>query len=422
MDLYQKLRSALAEPLKRRALYSPWVIKLVKQIIASQGRAFPWEATRQLALKAIDQAADAFLRRGPVVWYNVFFPSELLYGLGAVPFAPEAAAAVAVGLGLVNEAFRAADSHWFGSDGCSFHRLALGCELAGYFPRPDAVVCSSHLCDIAPQSLAYTACRLQRPFHLLDVPQQAGAAEASYVARQLKAIFFSLAEELGLEPDISRLETALVHSNEAREGLLRVSRIRQQAPAVIRGDEAHGFIYLMLTSFGSPWAGAIYQKLCGELNHRRQQEKWAVPHERARLLWLHLRPYYSSDIFKILEQEGGAVVVFEEMNYVYWEELDPRRPFFSLARKVLSHHGLGPMERRVKAVLQMAEDFGARGVVHFAHWGCRQSTAGLSLLQQALREREIAFLNLDGDCVDRQKYAPGAVRTRLEGFLELLTC
>ncbi|MBE3581636.1 MAG: 2-hydroxyacyl-CoA dehydratase [Thermoanaerobacteraceae bacterium] len=421
MDLYPKLRSVLAEPLKRRALHSPLVVKLVRQIISAQKRAFPWEASHRLALKAIDQAVDAFLRRGPVVWHNVFFPSELLYGLGVVPFAPEAAAAVAVGLGLVDEAFRAADGRWFGSDGCSFHRLALGCELAGYFPRPDAVVCSSHLCDIAPQSLALTAARHERPFHLVDVPQRAGVSEAHYVARQLKGIFFSLAEELGLKPDMARLEAALRRSNEAREGLLRVSRLRREAPAVIRGEEAHGFLYLMLTSFGSPWAAGVYDKWYEELRYRREQGNWAVPREKVRLLWLHLRPYYANDIFKILEREGGAVVVFEEMNHVYWEELDPRHPFFSLARKVLSHHGLGPLERRIGALMQMVEDFRTQGVVHFAHWGCRQSTAGVALLQQALREQGIAFLNLDGDCVDRQKYAPGAVRTRLEGFLELLT-
>ncbi|HBT47632.1 MAG TPA: hypothetical protein DEA73_07135 [Peptococcaceae bacterium] len=420
MDLYPKLRSALAEPLKRRALHSPLVIKLVRQILSAQKRAFPWEASHLLALKAIDQAADAFLGRGPVVWHNVFFPTELLYGLGVVPFAPEAAAAAAVGLGLVDEAFRAADGRWFGTDGCSFHRLALGCEVAGYFPRPQAVVCTSHLCDIAPQSLALTAARHDIPFHLLDVPQRAGPEETRYVARQLKEMFFSLAEGLRKEPDTERLAEALRRSNEAREGLLRVSRLRREPPAVIRGDEAHGFLYIMLTSFGSPWAAVVYDKWYEELKRRREQGRWAVPREKIRLLWLHLRPYYANDIFKILEHEGGAVVVFEEMNHVYWDELDPRHPFLSLARKVLSHHGLGPLEGRLGAVKGMVEDFGVQGVVHFAHWGCRQSTAGAALIQQALREQGIAFLNLDGDCVDRQKYAPGAVRTRLEGFLELL--
>lgn len=420
MDLYQKLRSALAEPLRRRALHSPWVIKIVKQIIASSRRPFPWEATRQLVLRALDQAADAYLKRGPVVWHNVFFPAELLFGLGVIPFAPEAAAAVAVGLGLADEAFRVAESHWFSSEACSFHRLALGCELAGYFPRPDAVVCSSHLCDIAPQSLAYTASRLQRPYYLLDVPQQDGVAETAYVARQLKNIFFSLAEHCQLKPDIDRLKSALVYSNKAREGLLRIAEIRRQPPAVIRGDEAQGFVYLMLTSFGAPFAGEIYDQLYTELHNCRRQQKWAVPLERARLLWLHLRPYYPNEVFRILEEGGGAVVVFEEMNYVYWEELDPARPFFSLARKVLSHQGLGPMERRVRAILQMVEDYKADGVIHFAHWGCRQSTAGLLLLREALRKAGVAFLNLDGDCVDGQKYTEGAVRTRLEGFLELL--
>lgn len=418
-NLYKDLRSVLAAPLRRKA-FSPWVINMVKRLVALSSHAFPWRATYLMTLKALDQVAEAYLHQRPVVWHNVFFPTEILYGLKVIPFAPEAASALAVGLGLASEAFKMGSAHWVATDICSFHRLATGLDLAGYFPAPDAVVCTSHLCDIAPHSLAWSSARYGKPFYLLDVPQGSKPEDASYVARQLKNIFYSLARDLGLSPDMEALRVAMERSNEARRLLLEIKAIRRQKPAIIRGEEAHGFLYLMLTSWGADFTKEVYQELLEELEARRREGKWAVPREKFRLLWLHLRPYYPTEIFKILEEEGGAVVVFEEMHHVYWEELDVDRPFYSLALKVLGHQGLGFMERRVRTILDMVQEFHAQGVIHFAHWGCRQSTAGIRLLQDALRQENKAFLNLDGDCVDQEKYARGGVRTRLEAFLELL--
>lgn len=420
MDIYQLLRSHLGNALRRRAFKSPWTYRILRQAVAAQRKHYTWEAAHRLLLNTIDQAAAAFLQKGPVIWHNVFFPTEILYGLGVIPFAPEAAAVVATGLGIAGEALRRAEGDWVGGETCSFHRLAHGCDREGYFPPPGAVVCSSHLCDTAPQSLAATAAYHGVPFYLLDVPCRLEAGALDYVARQLKNITFSLAEALNLVWDGERFRKALVNSNAAREHLLAVNRLRQQRPACIRGEEAHSFIYPLLAGFGAETSVEVYGQLAAELNRRYREQRLAVPEEKARLLWLHLRPYYPNVIFQLLEQEAGAVVVFEEMSYVYWEPLDPERPFYSLARKVLSHHGLGPMTRRIEAILAMVDAYQAGGVIHFAHWGCRQSTAGLRLLQDALRERGIPFLNLEGDCVDQSKYAPGATRTRLEGFLEML--
>ncbi|CEP67398.1 2-hydroxyglutaryl-CoA dehydratase, D-component [Moorella glycerini] len=420
MDIYQFIRSHLAGPLRQRAFKSPWTYRLLKQLVAAQKNRYSWQAAHLMLLNTIDQVAAAYLQQGPVVWHNVFFPTEILYGLGLVPFAPEAAAAVAVGMGVAEEAFRVAEGEWVSGESCSFHRLAYGCDRAGYLPPPGAVVCSSHLCDAAPQSLAAAAGYHHVPFYLLDVPHRQDAAAINYVARQLKSITFSLAEALGVPWDQERFQEAVIASNTAREHLLAVNRLRRQRPAYIRGDEAHGFIYLMLAGFGSEAAAAVYRQLAAELEQRWREQRRAVPEERARLLWLHLRPYYPTEIFNLLEQEAGAVVVFEEMHHVYWEPLDPARPFYSLAGKVLSHHGLGCMSRRIEAILAMVDAYQVDGVIHFAHWGCRQSTAGLRMLQDALRDREIPFLNLEGDCVDKSKYAPGAIRTRLEGFLEML--
>ncbi|MGI6284494.1 2-hydroxyacyl-CoA dehydratase family protein [Neomoorella humiferrea] len=420
MDIYQLLRSYLETALRQRALKSPWTYRVLRQAVAARRKSFSWQAAHSLLLHTIDQAAAAFLQKGPVIWHNVFFPTEVLYGLGVIPFAPEAAAVAATGLGIAAKALQQAEGDWVSGETCTFHRLAYGCDRLGYFPRPSGVVCSSHLCDTAPQSLAAAAAYHGVPFYLLDVPHQQDAAALSYVARQLKTITFSMVESLNLTWDEGRLQQALVNSNAARERLMAINNLRQKRPACIRGEEAHSFIYLMLAGFGAAATVAVYEELLNELERSYRKNEPAVPEEKARVVWLHLKPYYPNEIFQILEQEAGIIIVCEEMNHVYWEPLEPERPFYSLARKVLSHHGLGPISRRIEAVLAMTESYKADGVIHFAHWGCRQSAGAIRLLQEALREKGISFLNLEGDCIDQSKYAPGAVRTRLEGFIEML--
>ena len=60
------------------------------------------------------------------------------------------------------------------------------------------------------------------------------------------------------------------------------------------------------------------------------------------------------------------------------------------------------------------------GVIHFSHWGCRQSNGGVRLIKDTVMEYGIPFLNLDGDCIDERNYSKGQYLTRLEGFMEII--
>lgn len=421
MDLYQEIRNRLEGPVRRRVLKSPLTYRILEVLVAGQGKdQFPWQATRLMLKYALGQTAEAYEGRRPVVWHSVFFPAELLLGLGLVPFAPEVAAAVAAGVGVAPETLSRSERNWYASDGCSFHRCAIGCAEADYLPWPGAVVSSSHLCDGAPKMLEHAARQYGVEDYLLDVPHELTPAAEEYVADQLAAMAGRLARTFGTGMEQNRLARTLRYSNQAREYLIKVNDLRRLAPAPIRGDHALGFVYLMFTGFGSLEAVNVYRSLHREVSDRVRRGTGAVPGERFRLLWLHLKPYYPNTLFDLLENELGAVVAFDEMSHVYWEPLDPDRPYRSLARKVLSHHALGPMERRISAILRLVEEYGVHGVVHFSHWGCRQSTGGLQLLRDALKRKDIPFLNLDGDCVDGRNYFEGQIRTRLEGFVEML--
>lgn len=109
-----------------------------------------------------------------------------------------------------------------------------------------------------------------------------------------------------------------------------------------------------------------------------------------------------------------------EMNLDYMEELDTAHPLNALARKMLNNLYNGPYERKIKRVAELVEELHADAVIHFCHWGCKQSAGGVMLLKEEMRKRGVPMLILDGDAMDRRNSHDGQIKTRLEAFLELL--
>ena len=113
-------------------------------------------------------------------------------------------------------------------------------------------------------------------------------------------------------------------------------------------------------------------------------------------------------------------MVMEEINNVYWPELDPDRPFESLAVKMLSNPLAGKASNRIKALGDMIDSHSIDGGILFTHWGCRQSNGSTRLIKDYFNSRGIPVLVLDGDCVDRTNSSEGQINTRLQGFIEIL--
>jgi benzoyl-CoA reductase/2-hydroxyglutaryl-CoA dehydratase subunit BcrC/BadD/HgdB len=108
------------------------------------------------------------------------------------------------------------------------------------------------------------------------------------------------------------------------------------------------------------------------------------------------------------------------MNLDYMERLDPAHPLESLARKMLDNIYNGPYERKTEKIAELVKMMESDAVIHFCHWGCKQSSGGAMLLREKMQEAGIPMLILDGDAMDRRNSHDGQIRTRLEAFLEML--
>lgn len=361
---------------------------------------------------------QAYSRKRPVVWTNVYTPPELIWAMGGIPLMPEVIAAIAADLGWSTNFLQTAEGAWYSTDLCSFHRCALGMAVARVLPRPDVIVATSHLCDGAVKFLEMAGRMYGCPYYLLHIPYRDDNYSRSWLAGELSA----LSRELKPLLPSSEREISFVtgNVNAAREHMLAVNELRRSVPAPWRGDEALTRIVMFLNMLGARETVDFYRVLRQELEYRVGKGLPMVPEQKYRLLWLHFKPFYANSLMDLLECKRGGVIAFEEVNAVTWGRLSLEDWWESVAARILTNPLWGPGERRVEMVMKLVREYKINGVVHFSHWGCRQSMGMASLFREALGREKIPFLNLEGDCIDPRNFMEGQSATRVESFLEIL--
>ncbi len=373
-----------------------------------------WKAEgfmKEAFLFNIEETKKAYNNNKPTVWCSTFVPSELIYSIGGVPFMPEVAAGFVSKIGMAAETLHKAESDWFNNDLCSIHRCGTGLMLEGYMPEPDYIIASSHLCDGAKRYLQHISQEYEVPFYLLETSYYNN--EIKYLIKQIK----ELIDDIGITPNF---EKVFKRSNKAYNYHKKVNELRKKDPVVFSGERALNLVTMEFMSFGSKKGIKFYKKLANTLEKRIRNNEGIIDQQRYRLLWLHLKPYYSQEIFTTL-REKKAVIAFEEYYQLYWEKLNIDKPYYSLAKKMINHFGWGELKEQKNDILELINNYNIDGVIGFSQWGCRQNNGRMGMLKKELKdENNIPFLNIHGDLVDSRNYQEGQLRTRLQAFVELI--
>jgi len=361
---------------------------------------------------------QAFASDRPLAWINVYMPPELIFGCGWLPFWLDGAGGFS-GWMEMDEVFSGADALLPSRDVCTFLRAAAGGLKTGLFPRPQFVACTSNLCEGAPKIARMAAQSSGAEFALVDVPAEMSERTIRYVADGLEAIAHRLCAVSGSKLDIDRLRQAIEHSNAAREHFVEAYEMRKCVPAPVTGAQFVGMG--LVFPWGTQDGIDIARSLRDEIAARIGDGVPALPDgEKYRLLWLHLRPVFETDIMAHLERQMSAVVVADTLGRAWWPKLDTKDPFRALAIKVLSNPELAPPEEKIKLMLRLAEKYRVDGIVHFLQWGCRWNYGESGIYRKAAASAGLPFLALDGDAVDKRATPHGQLVTRLDGFVELL--
>ncbi|MBC7228842.1 MAG: 2-hydroxyacyl-CoA dehydratase [Actinobacteria bacterium] len=416
MGLVEDIRDRYLDRLSPATFRSRLFWRTVDTLARSPLNRPQWKADRVSLSYFIRATRDAYLRRAPVVWSNLLFPSEIIIGSGCIPFYPEMAAAVVASAGLAPRFIDRAGEEGFSSDACSYHRCVLGCALEGFLPEPDLLLAVNYPCDSAPLSFSFAADLYGVPHRVLDVPLSGEEEDLEILAEQMEECAAAMLSLAGMDAGEGRkkMAEAVSFSNLALRAMRRVEEMRKRDDCTLDGKDAMGGVSVLAGSMGSREGTEYYRLLAEEL-----EERGCAGGGTIRLMWMHLKPWYAQGIFDALERHGARLVC-EEYTHATWEELDPERPFLSLAAKVAGHFLVGPAERRARHLARLARDYRVHGAIHYNHWGCRQSCGGAMLVKAALQEIGVPVLTIDGDCVDEREYQEGQLSTRLEAFLESL--
>lgn len=394
---------------------------LIKKAQNQQAAFYTLDATKKRMGISARLFRKAYHNDAFIAWRTSFVPSEILFPLDIVPFPAETVISMFANSHIAAEILGTADEIHCSSDTCSFLRGTVGASKANILPTPDFLICTSLYCDASAKAFYSLSRKYNKPYFFIDVPYNYNLKYAmGYVASQLESIMKNLAKIMGTNIDYNKLSESIQNANEARNYFEAVLKLRQRIPSPMLGGEAIDYAVMLSHIWGSKEAAALYKMLYNELKTRVDNNKGALDEERYRIIWRQLRPYYTDEIFKYLELEHKAIIVFEEANYLHWEEMDPKDPFISLAKKLLSNPPLGPFQRWLEASIQCVKDYKIDGIIEFAQWGCRHLNSGTQILKERLRDMDIPILVLDGDCIDRRNYSGGQVKTRIDAFLEIL--
>lgn len=388
---------------------------------SQQAAFYTLNATRKRMSISARIFRKAYRPESAVVWRTSFVPSEILFPMDVVPFPAETVISMFANSNLAVEILGSAENNNCSRDSCSFLRGTIGASIIDILPVPDFLICTSLYCDASAKTFYSLSKRYNKPYFFIDIPYEHDLDYAvKYVASQLESIMKKISKIIGKPIDYSRLSDSIRLANQARNYFEKVLELRKAMPSPMLGGEAIDYAIMLSHIWGSKEAVDLYKMLYDELKEKVDQKKGTLNEEKYRLIWRQLRPYYTDEIFRYLELENKAIIVFEEANYLHWEEMDPDDPFISLAKKLLANPPLGPFKRWRDASLQCVKDYKIDGIVEFAQWGCRHLNSGTQILKEKLREMEIPILVLDGDCIDRRDYSWAQFKTRIDAFLEIL--
>ncbi len=403
---------------------------LARQFVTLKGKLvldkIQYEPTRpkSMMMRTACTKHDFFSRdkSKPLVWRNLFFPSEILNAFGCRIRTLETYAALfARRPQRIKEALGHAAQKGFDQQTCSFLRVLEGMPME----KPDFVVSTSQPCQQAERIFEDLVGEYEIPDRLFSLhtpinKQTPNAVEV--IADGLAEAIYLMEKSFGRKLDMGRLEEAIELSNQAADFGRKCNELRWSSPPLVRGSEAIYNAVVFSQWWGTQEFVEIQQQYYEELLQKKEwaEKRYSID-DTHRLLWMHLPPFYDTRHLDFIEDRCNAPIIFEETNFIGWKPLDPKDPLRSLADKLLTTGFLDPA-LRIEYVKKAIPAGKFTGCVLYTHGFGRCSLADRPFskhLRTALEEMGVPLLALEGDCMDAS-IDPCSTVTKIASFVEAL--
>ncbi len=380
------------------------------------------KASRLRSRQTSNNLLKAYQGDTVLAWRSSLAPSEIFYALGIVPFFIESVSSIISMAKAYSAPLESSAAEHDSKDCCTFMRTIMGCINLNVLPTPDMLVGINFYCDVEPKVADVLSNYFKKPHFLLEIPFIEDEKErVAYLSNQIKQAMQKMAIMTGKKIDLDRLAEVIEFSNSARSYLIEVNKLRQAVPAPIRGREMLDYAAIIANFWGTSELVEIYKILIEELKERVDSGLSTVNgSERYRILWRHMRPYYDDTVLNYLELGKKAVIAFEEVNFVFWDEMDPRDPFNSLARKILANPSIGLMNRWITATSKVVSDYKIDGIIAVNQWGCRFLDSLSQYTKEMMKKEGTPVLVLDMDLIDKHNNSDSQIKTCIDSFIEIM--
>jgi benzoyl-CoA reductase/2-hydroxyglutaryl-CoA dehydratase subunit BcrC/BadD/HgdB len=296
-------------------------------------------------------------------------------------------------------------------------------------PRPDLLVACSNICGTVVKWYEVLAERLNVPLVVIDTPflhdgDSGGMAPAltAYVRGQIEELVETLERLTGRELREQRLLEVAERSLGAVRLWKQILGRCASRPSPMTCFDAFIHMAPIVTLRGTESGLRYYRLLDRELERRQQRGEGALAGERFRLLWDNLPIWPAMRFLGETFAGHGACLVADTYTSAWAEaRLVPERSLDTLAEAYTSVYlnlGLGDRIARIRG---LAERFQADGLVIHSNRSCKPYSFGQYDLARALSEDgRLPCLVLEADMVDPRALSEGAVRSRIEAFVEML--
>jgi len=353
-------------------------------------------------------------------WTTVFVPYEILNSMNVSGMFVEFFGAMLSAAGISRRYFELAESKGYSTDSCSYHRTIIGAAMDGLMPEPEVLIGASIPCNGGVKALKRIGEIFNKEVFILNIPIEVTPDSVDYLVKQYEKMIEYIEEETGRKLDNNKLKQSIKYNNQSREYLVEIEELCKHVPSPSNSNDLKNFIIFVLLS-GMKEGVEVAKAFRDEFQYRIDNGISGLPEEKHRLLWIQNRIQFKTDLIEAIEENYGANIVIDELNHVWWDPLDENDPLRSLANRMITHPIVGPVERRLKTLVHLAQEYKIDGAINPAHWGCRQSGGARVLFKDALQKVGVPLIHLDVDCVDERNYSHGQILTRLEAFMEMLT-
>ena len=418
MDIVQTFGNIVADQAQDRPqralqlLLVGWRAQLLKLKMAGDRRLPP--SRRYASVVAMDKITRAMMHPERAAAISIFTPYEPLEAAGVLPYSVEQMSSFLAGTKCENAFLQLSENDGFSDTMCSYHRVFLGAVAGGMVPKPKFAVYTNLACDGNLITFPHIQRKLDIPGFCIDVPFERGEDSVAYVADQIREMVAFVQDCSGRRITEERLRESVARSYTSAQcyrSFLEASPGKRLPSDMTCEMYAFLMNHLLL---GTPET----LKFCSMLASEMQQ---APASDGLRLVWLHTMPFSQPAAIERMNFNDEVFITACDLSAdCMLIETDPDKPYEAMARRMVYSAFNGSTQARIDRAVDLAQMTCADGVVLYNHWGCK-ATLGIShLLKDALEERGLPCLILDGDGIDSANRSDGQTATRLDAFFEML--